>query len=55
MELCQQASNRVQDSEALRPHQECILADWNEGDDHLMWVIEAGEQEIVDWAEACQR
>jgi hypothetical protein len=52
--LFEQAKNRVENSEKLAPHADFILADWNEGDEHLNWVITADEQEILDWVEAGQ-
>lgn len=44
------AKGKVEASEALIPHVGFILADWTEGDDHWRWVIEASEEEILDWA-----
>lgn len=49
--LYQQAKARVETSEALAPHAEFILADWDEGEEHLQWVLDATEAEILDWVE----
>ena len=34
---------------------EFCLADWPEGDEHLIWLIEASDQEIRDWVAAGSR
>lgn len=44
------AKARVDGSETLGQYSDIILADWNEGDEHLEWVATADESEIVDWA-----
>ena len=49
------ARDRVQNSDALAAHEDFILTDWPEGDDHWRWVITATESEIVDWAVAGQQ
>jgi hypothetical protein len=45
---------RIEGSPRLTARRGIILADWSEGDDHLRWVAEADEGEIVAWADqAC--
>ena len=53
-ELFEKAKERVVNSPSLEVFSDFILADWDEGDDHWQWVIEADESEIVDWVESCQ-
>jgi hypothetical protein len=48
------AERRVRNSARLAPHADFILADWPEGNEHWNWVINADEQEILDWVEAGQ-
>jgi hypothetical protein len=48
-ELFEKARSRVMRSPALSRHADFILADWNEGDEHLRWVISATVREILDW------
>lgn len=50
--LYERAARRVRDSKKLSPHAAFILSDWNEGDEHWNWVINAREDEILDWVEA---
>ena len=47
--LYERARNRVLDDPNLANHAEFILADWNEGEEHLRWVIDASTDEILDW------
>jgi hypothetical protein len=54
-ELYEQARERVQHTPELAPHEEFILADWPEGDDHWRWVIDAPVEEIASWVEAGTR
>lgn len=46
-----QAQQKVLGSESLAIHEDFILADWPEGDEHLDWVIESDESDILDWAQ----
>lgn len=43
------ASWRVHHEPKLWPHREFILGDWPEGDEHLVWVVTAPIEEILDW------
>jgi hypothetical protein len=52
MSLFEKAKEKVMASKILRKFAQFILADWAEGDEHWRWVIDADENEIVDWAEA---
>jgi len=49
------ARERVRNTPKLAPHEEFILADWPEGDEHWQWVAEAPVEEIVSWVEAGTR
>lgn len=53
--LYEQARNKVESSKALSEQEDFILADWPEGDEHWIWVIETDEDEILDWAKAGQK
>ena len=53
--IFEQARYRVQHTPELAPHEEFILADWPEGDEHWQWVAEARVEEIVSWVEAGTR
>lgn len=53
--LREQAKTRVENSEKLSEHRDTIMYDWNEGDEHWAWVINATEDEIIDWAETTER
>ena len=44
------AHQRVHRSPRLLKYASIILADWNEGDDHLSWVIRGKVGEIESWA-----
>ena len=44
------AHQRVHRSPRLLKYASIILADWNEGDDHLRWVIRGKVGEIESWA-----
>ena len=50
--MYEKAKARVEDSPKLILHSDFILADWPEGDEHWAWVVQATEQEILDWVEA---
>lgn len=50
--LYTQAKFRVDHSDILAPHSDFILADWPEGNEHWRWVLEASEEEILNWVEA---
>lgn len=53
--IVEQIRQRVQASPVLTQYEEAILYyDWPEGDEHLVWVAEAPEEEIVRWAEAVE-
>lgn len=45
------AKARVEESSALRPYADMLLADWPEGDEHYEWVLTAPEAELIEWAE----
>ena len=44
------AHQRVHRSPRLLKYASIILADWNEGEDHLQWVIRGKVGEIESWA-----
>lgn len=46
------AQSRVRETPELADDEGFILADWPEGDDHLLWVLNAPLSEIVGWVEA---
>lgn len=52
MTLFEQAQAKVRNSAVLANHEEFILADSPEGDEHLTWVVSAHEEEILDWVES---
>lgn len=52
--LYTKALNRVRNNSQLAAHESTIMADWNEGDEHWNWVIDAPVDEIVDWAETVE-
>jgi hypothetical protein len=52
----QTAAARVNNSDALRPYSDLLLSyDWSNRDEHLAWVANAPEGEIIAWAEAIRR
>ena len=51
-ELYARARAKVRETPELASHEDFILADWREGDEHLRYVIEAPIAEIVDWIAA---
>jgi len=48
--LIEQATRRVENSDALEPYRDIILYDWPEGEEHLEWIVTADESEILEWA-----
>lgn len=50
--LFEQAQIKVKYSESLSKYADKILADWPEGDEHWRWVLDASDEEIIEWAEA---
>jgi hypothetical protein len=50
--LFEQAKEKVENSPVLSEDADFILADWPEGEEHLRWVVEADESEILEWVEA---
>lgn len=54
MNLYDEAKNKVTKSPSLSRHADFILADWNEGDEHLNWVINSSIHEILEWVFANQ-
>lgn len=48
------AQKRVYEEPELKPYADTILYDWNEGDEHWEWVMEAPVEEIVKWAKETQ-
>ena len=54
MNLFDKAKNRVMNRPSLARHSDFILADWNEGDEHLQWVIKSSVHEILEWVIANQ-
>ena len=48
-----EAKQKVESSVKLAPHADFILADWDEGDEHLRWVCTADEKTILDWILDC--
>ena len=48
------AHQRVHRSPRLLKYASIILADWNEGDDHLRWVVRGKVGEIEAWAQQIQ-
>jgi len=51
----QQARQRVEGTPRLKVHEEIILADWPNWDEHMMWVVTAPIEQIVDWAEEIEQ
>lgn len=51
-DLYDRAERKIRHSPKLAPHLTFILADWNEGDEHLRWVIRSTVKEILDWVES---
>lgn len=45
------ATERVWESAKLNPYYDTIFADWDEGEGHFLWVLNAPESEIFDWVE----
>lgn len=45
------ATERVWESAKLEPHYDTIFESWDEGEEHLLWVLNAPEGEILDWVE----
>lgn len=50
--LFEQAQQKVKHSEKLSKYAGKILADWNEGNEHWQWVLDASDEEIIEWAES---
>lgn len=50
-----QALERVEREPALWEHEDLILYDWTELNDHLRWVCTAPVDEIVAWARYLRR
>lgn len=53
-ELFNQAEDQVLSSVALNPYHDFIMANWSEDTEHAEWVINATEQEILDWCLASE-
>ena len=51
----QAARTRVENSEALSAHSETIWSDWSNMDEHVEWIANAPEAEIIAWAETIER
>jgi len=51
MSMRDKAQNRVNEWNKLKAHEETIMYDWPEGDEHWEWVCKAPIAEIVEWAE----
>ncbi len=49
------ARERVSNSDALSAHSETIWSDWSNMNDHVEWIANATEAEIVAWAEGIGR
>jgi hypothetical protein len=43
------AVERINQTAALQPYREHLLADWPEGKEHYLWVAEAPIGEILSW------
>jgi len=51
-ELLKLATDRVENDETLAPYRDLLVNyDWQEGGEHLTWVLTAPSQELIDWAE----
>ena len=50
--LYREARSRVEADEQMAHYAETILADYPEGDDHWLWVINADRAEVLEWAKA---
>lgn len=48
--LLAKAHYRVDNSPALSDYSNIIFYDWNEGNEHLRWIITAPVAEIISWA-----
>jgi hypothetical protein len=48
--LYDQAQARVDSDPRLKAHEETILYDWPEGDEHWSWIVSASVEDIVNWA-----
>ena len=51
MNIRDKAQARVNRFVKLQAHEETIMYDWPEGDEHWEWVCKAPIAEIVEWAE----
>ena len=49
--LYDKALNKIISNPKLSEHIDFIFADWNEGDGHLIWILESNTNEILDWIE----
>ena len=43
------AAYRVQRTPELAAYEDFIMANWNEGDEHWEWVINAPVADIIEW------
>lgn len=54
-DLREQAQRRVNSDPKLSVHEDTIMYDWKESDEHWEWIITAPVDEIVDWAETVEK
>lgn len=54
-EAYKDAESRVDGSELLSRYKKIFLDDWPEGEEHLKWVAEADESELLSWARCIAR
>lgn len=47
----ERAVARVCVEPSLAPYRDVLLDDWNMGDTHYEWVVTAGLEAVLDWAE----
>jgi hypothetical protein len=52
--LYEQVQEKVKSNPCLSHHIDFIMADWNEGNEHWDWVLQASNEEILDWIPASE-
>jgi len=51
----EQARRRVETTPELKAHEDTILYDWPNRNEHMRWVATAPVEEIVDWAKSVEQ
>jgi len=54
MTIRDKALTRVRSWDKLKAHEDTIMYDWPEGDEHWEWVCKAPTDEIVEWAKGVE-